>query len=121
MDEDNEIEQDFEIEVATPEQAHAHLEALEDDELTAFRLASDIMVEYQPSFVIVGSPYMEVSDNGFTIPLEIGISINNSLNITKSSLATALHHVADQLSSDMDRLIDFVHNATEEEDDDSIG
>ena len=119
------IENDIESKTFTTEEVAEYLkEAESEDKITAFSLAHAVMEQFDPSFVIIGSPHLGVTDNGYSFPVELGLVINNDLNITKIDMAAILYNIAHSLSKDMDNLMGFIKKATGIEDgvdDDSIG
>jgi hypothetical protein len=88
----------------------------EDDSITAIGLASNVMHSFQPSFVVVGSPHLHLTERGFLYPVEIGLSLNSKSPLTKSGMATILREVADMLDEDINKVMNFVAEATGQDD-----
>lgn len=108
----------FEVRTADAEDIKRHVEeAIEEDAITAFILASAIMEKFEPSFVIIGSPQLGVSDAGYTFPLELGLLMNDELNITRSDMASILFNIGNSLAKDMNSVLNFVKEAAGENND----
>jgi hypothetical protein len=70
------------------------------------------MGEFEPGFVIVGSPQMAIAPSGLLYPNQIGIVMNDRVGITKTVLANILDEISHQLGQDMLKVQDFVNKAT---------
>jgi predicted Zn-dependent protease len=75
-----------------------------------WKLADTIIRETGAGFAIVGSPLTFVR-GGEVYSNAIGISINNGTALSKSGLATTLRNLADELSSDIDKIENFLKEA----------
>lgn len=80
----------------------------------AYQVASWVMQEFDPGFVIIGSPNIGVTDSGVPYPDSIGIVINSGTAITKTSLAEILKVLITHLNGDMDKITHFLTEATGE-------
>lgn len=84
----------------------------EEGETIAYHIARYVMKEFEPGFVIIGSPNMVIAPSGLLYPEQIGIVMNDGVGITKTVLANILDEVAAQLGDDMAKLQDFVNRTT---------
>ena len=82
------------------------------EESVAFKIASAVMENLNPGFVIIASPLMGVTKSGSFFPDSIAIVVNDEVGITKTNLADILLHLATRLNEDMDKISAFVAEAT---------
>lgn len=107
----NEIERDFDSVLVPMEDAESVAQHSE-DELTAIKISNLIMQEFEPAFVLIASPNMRMTERGFLFPMEVGLSINEDLGITRSVAAAVLREIADMLDEDINKVMNFVREAT---------
>jgi hypothetical protein len=79
-----------------------------DPRAAAYRIAVWVMEEFQPGFVLIGSPAMGETQAGYMYPDSVGIVINNEVELTPTGLAEVLIELASQLNSQMDEVEEFV-------------
>lgn len=82
----------------------------------AFDIATWIMQEFEPGFVIIGSPDIGLSDAGVPFPDQIGIAVNHETGITKTALAEILGTIISNLNGDMDKIQAFLKEALNDTD-----
>jgi hypothetical protein len=75
-----------------------------------FELANTVVKSTGAGFVIVGSPLTFVR-GGEVYSNVVGIAINSGTALSKAGLAGALRSLADELSSDMDNIDNFLKEA----------
>lgn len=80
----------------------------------AYDIASWVMEEFRPGFVIIGSPNIGITDSGIPYPDSIGVVLNNEVSITKSSLVETLTVLISHLNSDIDKIQSFLSEALDE-------
>lgn len=85
-------------------------EALEESK--AFQICTFIMEEFQPAFVIVGSPLLKISQNGKVFPDDVGIIMNDHINITRTVMSDILLELSTQLGADLLKIEQFLKEAT---------
>jgi hypothetical protein len=94
-------------------------EVTEDDDnprLQAYRIAAHVMTEFEPGFVIIGSPNMGETPAGYLYPDSIGIIINNDVNLTQFGLASVLEELVIQLKTQIDDVEDYIKGQTDDSD-----
>lgn len=87
----------------------------EDPRAVAFKIASWVMEEFQPGFVIIGSPTMGSTAAGFMYPDAIGLVINSTIDLTATALAAVLEELAQQLNSNIDEIEEYVRESDDSE------
>lgn len=75
---------------------------------TAFRIAEWVMEEFQPGFVIIGSPNLAETPAGYSYPDSVGIVLNREIELTPFELAAILEELARQLYSNVNQVEDFL-------------
>lgn len=97
-----------------PTEMHEHLPDSTEPEpdTLAYQVASWVMQEFDPGFVIIGSPNIGLTDSGVPYPDSIGIVMNAGTAITKTSLAEILKVLITHLNGDMDKITHFLTEAT---------
>lgn len=80
----------------------------EDPKVAAYRIAAWIMEEFEPGFVIIGSPNMASTATGYLYPDAVGIIINHDVDMTPFGLAAVLRELAEQLESKVNEVEEFV-------------
>lgn len=84
-------------------------EAEDEGTTTAYHIAKWVMKEFEPGFIIIGSPNMAIAPSGLLYPSEIGIVMNDKVGITKTTLANILDEISFQLGEDMLKIQNFVN------------
>lgn len=89
-----------------------------DPQTISYQLASHIMEEYRPGFVLIGSPHMGETAAGYMYPDSVGIVINHTIGLTQTSMAAILEELARQLQASVDSVEDFLREKAEDETED---
>ena len=87
-----------------------------DSRTIAYQIASQVMRDCKPGFVLIGSPVMGETAAGYMYPEAIGIVINETVGLTQSSMASILEEVARQLNESINSVEDYLREETEEDD-----
>lgn len=86
------------------------------EDMVAMNIATFVMEEYRPGFVIIGSPILNNHKvTGVSYPESCAILINAQINFTKGELARVLYEMAVKLDEDMVALNAFINEAFPEE------
>lgn len=85
-----------------------------DPDTLAYQVAKWVMQEFEPGFVIIGSPNVGVTDTGVPYPDNIGIVLSSSTNITKTALAEILKVLITHLNGDIEKVQRFLTEVTGE-------
>lgn len=65
-------------------------------------IATAVMGLFHPGFVIIGSPYMEPTEEGILIPESIGISLTTRNDMTPTALAVILKKLSEDMLNDFE-------------------
>jgi hypothetical protein len=87
------------------------MEETEPEETVAYEIAKWVMQNFEPGFVIVGSPDMIITPSGLLYPNQIGIVMNDKVQVTKSTLANILAEITAELGADINKLEQFLDKA----------
>lgn len=72
----------------------------------AFVIAATVMDRTGAGFVIVGSPNIKTTDNGYSFPTSIGIVVNAEIGFTRGVVADILDSVAKDLRIPVEELLE---------------
>jgi hypothetical protein len=79
-----------------------------DPQTLAYQISAHVMEEFRPGFVVVGSPIMGTTALGYPYPDAVGLIINETVGLTKTSLAAILEEIARQLMQDINDVENYL-------------
>jgi hypothetical protein len=109
MSDDNDIETEI-MDLPDPDDEDS------DPRATAYRMAVWVMEEFHPGFVLIGSPNMGQTADGYAYPDAVGIVINNEIELTPFGLGAVLEELARQLASNVDEVEDYLKETQDDTD-----
>lgn len=101
--------------IELPTASSDDLDRIEPQDTLAYDIASYVMEEFNPGFVIVGSPNSFVTKDGIRYPEAIGIVVKEKA-FTKTDVAAALEMTVYNMRGDVTRVEEFLKEAMNKDD-----